>query len=403
MFQSMLLTDEPLSVSELTAQVKDALESDERFADVRVRGELSSIVRAASGHLYFTLKDTETQLKCVMWRMSAQRLRSIPRMGDAVVVRGHIGVYEKDGVYQFYADSIIEEGKGDLYADFERLKRQLESEGLFDVSRKRKLPVFPHTLGIVTSATGAALQDVLHVLGRRYPLMRVLLAPSLVQGEEAPAQLVQAVQALNTYGNCDVILVTRGGGSLEELWAFNDERVVRAVAASAVPVVSGVGHEIDYTLCDFAADVRAPTPSAAAEIITPDINDMRLAIDAAQQRLEQVTLRRVDLMRAALEALRRELRLLNPLVRVSQTRQRLNDLAARLSAAMTARLGLQRATLSGLVGRLATLGPQSTLERGYAIVRRGDDSTLLRSVRAVKTGEGISIQLADGELDATVR
>ena len=399
----MLLSEEAISVSELTAHVKDVLESDDQLADVRVRGEIGNITRPASGHLYFTLKDAQTQVKCVMWRSAVIRLRSVPRSGDAVVVRGRIGVYEKDGAYQLYAESLTTDGTGDLYVEFERLKRSLAAEGLFDEARKRQLPAFPRVLGVVTSPTGAALQDVLNVLGRRYPLIEVVLAPSLVQGNEAPAQIVKALHALNARGNCDVILVTRGGGSLEELWAFNDERVVRAVAASRAPVVSGVGHEIDTTLCDFAADMRAPTPSAAAELITPDAADLRMSVDALQQELQQVALRIVADAQARLVSVSRALRLLNPLAQVAQAKTRLNNLSARLDSSMSAWLELRGETVRGLAGRLATVGPQSTLARGYAIVWRKGDHSVVRSISDVEAGDDLTVRVADGEFNAQTR
>jgi exodeoxyribonuclease VII large subunit len=398
-FQSLLRTPEPLSVSEVTARVKEVIACDDLLADVRVAGEVSNLSRPASGHLYFTLKDEGAQLRCVMWRSYAARLSRLPRNGDAVIARGRIDVYERDGVYQLYVEALVGQGIGDLNAEFERLKQKLQAEGLFDAARKRPLPRFPRALGIVTSPTGAALQDILNVLRRRYPLLEVYLSPTLVQGEDAPEQIVRAIQRLNDAGCCDVILVARGGGSLEELWAFNDERVVRAIAASPTPVVSGIGHEIDYTLADFAADVRAPTPSAAAEIITPDINDLRLQVDAMSLTLTETMQARLTRARASLSTLQRALRLLSPFNQLARQRERLDEARTRLAAALAHRLAVLRLRLDGLRARLEGVGPMATLARGYAIVRDADGRTV-RSVRAVQRGARLQIKVADGSFDA---
>ncbi len=401
MFQSVLFTSEPLSVSEVTERIKALLEDDEALADVRIAGEISNLSRPASGHMYFTLKDAGAQIRCVMWRSAVARLRRLPANGDAVVARGRISVYERDGQYQLYADSLVASGVGDLYQEFERLKAKLEAEGLFDAARKRALPAFPRALGVVTSPTGAAFQDILNVLRRRFPLIEVILAPTLVQGEDAPPQIVRAIQALNEPAlGCDVILVARGGGSLEELWAFNDERVVRAIAGSRVPVVSGVGHEVDFTLADFAADVRAPTPSAAAEIITPDIAELRQNVDALSAGLNEAMQARIDAARADLETLRRALRMLSPLGELARSRERIGELRARLDAALVGRLDLWQAQLAGLRGRLEAVGPTATLARGYAIVQRARDGAVVRSISDVAAGDALTVRVADGAFGA---
>jgi exodeoxyribonuclease VII large subunit len=402
MFQSMLFNQEPLTVSSLTAHVKALLETDELLADLRVTGEISNVSRPTSGHLYFTLKDAGSQVKCVMWRSSVARMRYSPRSGDAVVARGRIGVYERDGAYQLYVDSMTAAGTGDLYAEFERLKQVLEAEGLFNAARKRALPEYPRVLGVVTSPTGAAFQDILNVLKRRCPMIRVILAPTLVQGEDAPAQIVRALNALNASGECDVILVARGGGSLEELWAFNDERVVRAVAASNVPVVSGVGHETDFTLCDFAADLRAPTPSAATELIAPDVAELRQGVDALLVALDQAVLGRIADQRAELDSLRRALRLVSPRNQVLNARLRVSEWQLRLNSLLMSRLELQHEQLRGLSGRLEAVSPLSTLARGYAIVQRERDGAVVRSVQEVQPGERLRVRVSDGEFGANV-
>lgn len=401
MFQSLLFTNEPLSVSEVTERIKALLEEDEELADVRVAGEISNLSRPASGHVYFTLKDAGAQIRCVMWRSAVLRLRRLPVNGDAVVARGHVSVYERDGQYQLYVDSLVASGLGDLYQEFERLKAKLEAEGLFDAARKRPLPAFPSVLGVVTSPTGAAFQDILNVLRRRFPLIEVVLAPTLVQGDEAPPQIARAIELLNNPAlRCDVILVARGGGSLEELWAFNDERVVRAIAGSRVPVVSGVGHEVDFTLADFAADVRAPTPSAAAEIITPDIVELRQSVDALSAALDETMQNRIDAARADLETLRRALRMLSPVGQLTRWRERVAELRLRVDAALAGRLGLWRAQLDGLRGRLEAVSPQATLRRGYAIVQRDRDGAVVRSVNDVSAGDALTVRVADGAFGA---
>jgi exodeoxyribonuclease VII large subunit len=398
-FQSMLFpeSDDTLSVSDVTAIVKALIEGEDQLQDLRIKGEISNLSRPASGHIYFTLKDAKSQIKCAMWKSSAVRMRSVPRDGDAVIARGRVGVYEASGAYQFYVESMMPVGAGDLNAEFERLKLKLQAEGLFDPERKRELPAVPRVLGVVTSPTAAAFQDILHVLRRRYPVIEVLLSPTLVQGNDAPPQIVRAIQRLQS--KCDVILLARGGGSLEELWAFNDERVVRAVAASTVPVVSGVGHEIDFTLADFAADVRAPTPSAAAEMITPDIAELRQAADAYSAALDQLMLSRIADARSGLTELQRALRLLSPAQQLAQLRQAADRLRQRLSAALAQRFALRRAELNGVQGRLSTLGPDATLARGYAIVRRADGA-VLRSTADAAPGDALTVRVADGEFGA---
>ncbi|NDJ61647.1 MAG: exodeoxyribonuclease VII large subunit, partial [Chloroflexi bacterium] len=312
------------TVQQLNQYIRQRLDGDPQLRNVRVAGEVSNLrIVNSSGHCYFTLKDQRAQLACVMWRSAVARQRRMPKDGDAVQVYGSIGVYEVNGVYQLYAERIRAVGVGDLYQAFEDLKTQLEAEGLFDASRKRQLPLFPRVIGVVTSAEAAAFQDVQNVLRRRFPLAQVILAPTSVQGDDAPPQIVRAVARLNGQPEIDVILVCRGGGSLEDLWAFNDERVARAVAASTLPVVSGVGHETDFTITDFVADVRAPTPSAAAELLTPDTADLRARLRQADAYLTD-TIRHI--MRERRESIAEKvwaLRQVSPRARVQTLRQRL--------------------------------------------------------------------------------
>jgi exodeoxyribonuclease VII large subunit len=388
------------TVSGLTDYVKDLLEFDPELQDVWLRGEISNLTRAASGHLYFTLKDAGAALSCVMWRAAAERLTWRPEHGAAALAHGRISVYPARGSYQLYVDLLQPAGLGDLHARFEQLRERLKAEGLFDAERKRPLPPFPRVLGVVTSPRAAALRDVLQVLRRRYPLVRVLLAPTLVQGDQAPPQIVDALQALDARDDVDLILLVRGGGSLEELWAFNDERVARAIAACRHPVVSGVGHETDFTIADFVADMRAPTPSAAAELAVPDQADLRQRIGVSAGRLLGTVKQRLLQSQQSLAQQQRTLQRLSPLVQVDAHRQQVDDLTQRATRAMTHRLALHRSGLMGSRSRLASLSPLATLQRGYSVVRRADTGVVVRSVGQVSAGDLLAIQVRDGEFDA---
>ncbi len=332
------------TVTEVTRLIRRLLEGDEALQDVWVQGEISNFSRPASGHLYFTLKDAGAALRCVMWKGDALRVRGMPLQdGLSVEAHGKIGVYEPSGQYQLIVELLRPAGEGALYAEFMRLKAMLEAEGLFDAARKRPLPQFPRKIGIVTSATGAALRDMLNILGRRLPLAEVTLAPSPVQGAEAPPALVAALQKLNAVIQPEVILLARGGGSIEDLWAFNDERVVRAVAASVAPVITGVGHETDFTLVDFASDLRAPTPTAAAELATPiTVADFSAAIQGYASRLDEAVNRRVLEQRRALGTLVERMKFYSPARRLMIESQRLDDLSARGGRALAHRLQLER-------------------------------------------------------------
>jgi exodeoxyribonuclease VII large subunit len=391
---------EPYTVSQLTAHIRRLIEDDSALSDLWLEGEVSNSTRASSGHCYFTLKDAGAQIRCVMWRSDADRQSYLPADGDQVLSHGKVGVYEVRGVYQLYVDQIRPAGVGDLYRQFERLKARLEEEGLFAPERKRPLPRFPRCIGVVTSPGAAALRDILNVLSRRFPLTRVLLSPTLVQGDAAPPQIVNAIDLLNERDEVDVIIVSRGGGSLEELWAFNDERVARAVATSCIPVVCGVGHETDFSLADFAADRRAPTPSAAAELAVPDQAevDKRLADSAAA--LTGVMRGAVEERRRRLTDHARALRHLSPMTQLVQARQRIDDLMGRAEKAVEHDLRLRRERVDGLLGRLVGVSPEATLARGYAVVRSRETGAVVRSVAQVAPGDGLGVRVADGEFVA---
>ena len=374
------------TVGELSAYVRQMFDLDYRLRDIDVSGEISNFTRAASGHLYFTLKDSAAQLKCVMWRSQAERLRFRPAEGDAVIAHGRVSVYEVGGVYQLYADYLQPAGRGDLAAAFERLKDKLAAEGLFDADHKRPIPGFARKIGIVTSADAAALRDILNVLQRRNPLVSVLIAPTLVQGEQAPAQIVRALRRLDARDDIDLILVARGGGSIEDLWAFNDERVARAVYEARHPIISGVGHETDFTITDFVADLRAPTPSAAAELAVPDLAGVRPALAQMDAALAAVLLDDLAARRAAVRSFVQLLALLSPRRLLDSDRQQVDGLAGRLAIAGAG---------------LSAVSPLATLARGFAIVRDAD-GRLIRAVGEARPGATITIQVSDGTFGAQV-
>ncbi|MEW5941093.1 MAG: exodeoxyribonuclease VII large subunit [Chloroflexota bacterium] len=403
--QPTLFASVQWTVTRLTAHIRQTLESDATLQDVWVRGEISNLSRPASGHVYFTLKDAGASLRAVMWKTDAARHKNLPlRDGMDVEAHGRIGVYEIGGQYQLYADVLRPVGEGALYAEFLRLKAALEAEGLFDPARKRPIPDSPRRIGIVTSATGAALRDMLNTLRRRLPLAEVILAPSPVQGVDAPPALVSALERLNRLDpRPDVILIARGGGSIEDLWAFNDERVVRAVAASNIPVISGVGHETDFTLCDFAADLRAPTPTAAAELATSiTLFDLASAISALGQRMDMAMGGQIETNRAAISNFQSRLIFVSPARKLQSERQRVDELSRRGLAAQAHRLALEASGLTGMGKRLEALSPFQVLARGYAVVTREADGSLVRSVAQANVGESIRVRVSDGEFGARV-
>jgi exodeoxyribonuclease VII large subunit len=392
------------SVSAITAYIKERLRVDQTLQDLWLEGEISNWRQASSGHVYFTLKDPDASMRCVMWRSTLPRLSYLPAGdGEAVLAHGYISVYEPNGQYQFYVDELEPVGLGALQAQFEQLKARLAQEGLFDEARKQPLPPFPRRIGVVTSPAGAALRDILNVLRRRYPLAEVILSPTQVQGEDAPPQIVSALQALSEVKDVDVIVLARGGGSLEDLWAFNDERVARAVAASPIPVVCGVGHETDFTIADFVADLRAPTPSAAAELVTPDREELARRLRRFRVQLEAGVEEAIARRRRMLVGEIRALRRLSPQAWIDRRRQRVDDLSRGAQTAIAHRLALGRERLNGLSLRLSALNPQATLARGYAIVRRVEDGHVVSRVGQVTSGDRLSVQVSDGEFGSIVQ
>ena len=394
------ISQDALSVAQFTNQIKSALENNLLFQNVWVKGEISNLSKPASGHLYFTLKDSQAALRCVMWRSQVARLLQMPKEGDAVEVKGSVTVYEKSGQYQLVTTLIRPAGEGKLYQAFLETKQKLENEGLFDASHKRPIPYLPKTIGIVTSATGAAVRDMLHTIERRYPLARVVLAPATVQGDAAAKELIAALQRLNDKVHPDVILIGRGGGSLEDLWCFNNEALARAIYASEAPVISGVGHETDFTIADFVADLRAPTPTAAAELATPDQQEFLLQLDSASVYFEAMITEKMATLHANLDDEKRLLNLLSPEKQLALHRENLRTLSETQTRIMQQKLSHVRQQLKHAKESLELLTPQNVLKRGYAIVYK--EETPISSVDAVTVDDKIQIQFSDGNLNATV-
>jgi exodeoxyribonuclease VII large subunit len=401
MDQLNLFAPPSLSVSEITLYLRQVLESDEILRNLWVQGEVSNLSRPGSGHIYFTLKDSSASLRCVIWRSMASRLPFSLANGQAVEAHGAISVYDRDGSYQLYIDTLRPSGEGLLYQQFMHLKARLEAEGLFDDGRKRPLPERPKRIGIVTSSTAAALQDILNTLRRRCPLVHVFFSPTPVQGEEAPLEIVAALERVNRMAQPDVIILARGGGSLEDLWAFNDERVVRAVSVSAAPVITGIGHETDFTLADFAADRRAPTPTGAAEMAAPEKRILQTEIAGLENDLAAALMSVVDSRRQQLDDLKRNFEQLSPLWQIHSKRQHLDEVSLNALRAFRHNLQLRDLHLKGIASRLAALSPQSILERGFAIVSTMDGSPI-RSIHQVLPGEQVHTRLADGQFNARV-
>ena len=401
MNQLTFLEPGPWTVTEITNHLRDLIESDHDTQDIWVRGEVSNLSQPGSGHIYFTLKDSGSSLRCVMWRNAALRLVSVPQNGDEIEVHGGISIYEAAGQYQLYADQIRPLGEGALYQEFLELKAKLEAEGLFDPAAKRTIPDIPQRIGIVTSPTGAALQDILNTIKRRFTLAKVIIAPAPVQGKEAPPGIVKALQLLNNRLQPDVILLARGGGSIEDLWAFNDERVARAVAASGAPVICGVGHETDFTIADFTADLRAPTPTAAAELATPHRSELSAILDDLRLRINQVISMRLNAYRIEVRNLSSLLVGRSPKGRIRSGRQSLDELSKRATLAISHALQLNRERMASKEKQLISLNPLEILKRGYAVLSLPDD-TIVRTIQQVRAEGKMKVRLHDGQFHVKV-
>ncbi|PZD93441.1 exodeoxyribonuclease VII large subunit [Paenibacillus sambharensis] len=435
------------SIKEITRYIRMKLESDNLLGDVWLRGEISNFTHHSSGHMYFTLKDSDSRLKCIMFASHNQRLPFIPREGAKVMARGNFSVYERDGNYQFYVTQMQPDGIGSLYLAFEQLKKKLEAEGLFDPARKRSIPRLPKAIGVVTSPTGAAVRDILITLERRFPNVHVSLVPVLVQGPQAAPAIVKAIELLNREQQVDVLIVGRGGGSLEELWAFNEESVARAIAGSLIPVISAVGHETDYTIADFVADLRAATPTAAAELAVPHLMEMRQQVDQASRRLAQALRHTVQVRKERLARVRRSplfmhprryllepaqrldrlkeqlrtrfvrrsersrerlvrlqgaLKRSHPGARAEAAADRLTDLQKQLEGIMRLKVRDRRSALGSAVRQLDALSPLKVMARGYGLIYDEKEEHLVKSIQDVQPGDLVHVRLADGSLDCHV-
>ncbi|OXM16738.1 exodeoxyribonuclease VII large subunit [Paenibacillus herberti] len=435
------------SIKELTKYIRMKLEGDRLLGDVWIRGEISNFTHHSSGHMYYTLKDKDSRLKCIMFATHNQRLPFIPREGTKVIARGNISVYERDGNYQFYCTSMQPDGLGSLYLAYEQLKARLEEEGLFHESRKRPLPRYPAVIGVITSPTGAAIRDIITTLQRRYPAAAILIYPAVVQGKSAAPSIVRGIEAMNRHGKADVLIVGRGGGSLEELWAFNEEAVARAIASSLIPIISAVGHETDFTIADFAADQRAATPTAAAEIAAPHMAELRESLARLDQRLEaavlnKVRIRKERLLRARrspyfvhprrymldqaqrldrlrqrleeragrhperaahkLERLQRRLDTQSPHSRAGESRRELGRLMERLEKSIRSNVKDARQRTLSSVRQLDALSPLKVMSRGYSLVYEESNDKLVRSVKDLELGDVVHVRLPDGSAQCHV-
>ena len=390
-----------LSVSELNEYARRLLAGDPLLRGLEVTGEISGYKHHYSGHRYFSLKDDAARVQCVMFRQNAMSLDFTPADGMRVTVRASASIFPRDGSFQLYVNSIRQAGQGDLYLRFEKLKQKLMAEGLFDPARKREIPRMPRVIGVATSRTGAAIRDIIHVARRRNPGVGILVAPCAVQGAGAAEEIVRAIERLNAHGGCDVILAGRGGGSIEDLWAFNEEIVARAIAASRIPVISCVGHEVDFTIADFVADLRAPTPSAAAEMAVPEIAQLRQDLNAVLMRLAGALQSAQRIRRLSLQRLTDSPVMLSPRQTLIEPRRTaLNQMEARFRTAMPVVLERSRHRLNALEASLRALDPEAVLERGYAVVRQ--NGRVLGSVGDTDRNAPIVVQLNDGELTANI-
>ena len=390
-----------LSITQLNEYIRSKLDADGLLNQVAVRGEISNYKMYPSGHHYFTLKDESSALKCVMFKGNAMRLRFRPENGMKVIAMGKVSVFPRDGAYQLYCTAMAMDGVGDLYAAFEQLKKRLAAQGLFDPAHKKPLPKFPGTIGIITSSAGAAVHDMLRILRKRYPLSQVKLLPVRVQGVDAPGEIAAAIRYANHYKLADLLIVGRGGGSIEDLWAFNDERVAYAIYESEIPVISAVGHEPDVTISDFVADLRAATPSNAAELAVPDQDALRQTLDSMSSAMATALMRQLKGARQHLNVLSQSAALQSPTGYLEQKERQLELLKNRLIAAQTSSINRNKQRYVTSVAKLDAMSPLKVLTRGYSMAQT-DKGAVIRSISQVELGERITISLSDGCLAATV-
>jgi exodeoxyribonuclease VII large subunit len=388
------------TVTELNKYIKELISKDAVLADLWVKGEISNYKHHYSGHLYFTLKDEKSIIKCVMFKGQAYTLKFTPENGIRVMIRGYVSIFERDGQYQLYVEEMQPDGLGSLYLAFEQLKKKLKSEGLFDKSVKKKLPYLPRTIGVVTSSTGAVIRDIINVVSRRFPNAGIKLLPVAVQGEQAAHMISRAIKVINRLNCVDVLIIARGGGSLEELWPFNEEIVARSIYESSIPVVSAIGHETDFTIADFVSDVRAPTPSAAAEIVVPEKRILKQKIADLELRMQNALLKSVNIYRMKFAGLSGSIIFKQPYNRINQERLRLDNVNRYMYNSLSTGKEKARMHISFLIDKLNMLSPLNVLARGYGIVRSRKDNKLIRSVNDAGPGDKIEITVKDGSIKA---
>ena len=395
------LLPEPKSVYEVNEYIKSLIEEEMLLQDVFVSGEVSNFKKHTSGHFYFTLKDSSSEIKAVMFRSYSQKVKFKVENGQKVIVRARVGVYEQAGIYQLYVYTIQPEGMGALHLAFEQLKAKLLSEGIFDEAHKKQIPKYPQKIGIITSPTGAAIRDIINVATRRYPVASLILYPALVQGEDAPLDLISGIDYFNIFDSVDVIIIGRGGGSIEDLWAFNDEKLARAIYNSKIPVISGVGHEIDFTICDFVADIRAATPSAAAEIATPSYKEVVSLIDNFKSRAISVIQNKLNENKHKLNKISTSKVFLKPETMLEIPKMKLESYESYLNNTFIARINKIKLRFTENVTKINSLNPLSVLSRGFATINK--DGKVIKSVDEIEITDEIDVRLKDGTLKAVIK
>ena len=390
----------PITVTELNAYVKERFEEDEYLNNVLVKGEISNFKHHYTGHMYFTLKDENSLIKCVMFKTYTSHLDFVPKDGMKVMVLGTVSVFERDGVYQIYAKALKQEGIGDLHAEYEKLKAKLEQEGLFNKEHKKAIPVMPKCIGVLTSNTGAVIRDIINVSTRRNPNVYIKLLPVPVQGQGAAEKIAEAIQIMNKEKLADVLIVERGGGSLEDLWPFNEEIVARAIYNSEIPVISAVGHETDFTIADFVSDLRAPTPSAAAELAVPNCSEIQLKLKTYENRLKNSLYKKVEIMKLRYEKCMKSKAYTSPLQKINEYYMLIDKNEKALENKIQVILKEKKVYMIEWISKLDALSPLKTLSRGYSIVQK--DNKIVKTVKELKQGDNIKLRLTDGEKEAKI-
>lgn len=390
-----------ISVTDLNKYIKNKIDQDEMLNNVLVKGEISNFKNHYSGHLYFTLKDENSLIKCIMFKSYTSHLTFIPKDGMKVIILGQVAVFERDGIYQIYAKAMKQDGIGSLYEEYEKLKAKLEQEGLFDKSHKKKIPFMPKTIGVLTSNTGAVIRDIINVSTRRNPNVHIKLLPVPVQGPTAAEKIAAGIKFMNDNKLADVLIIGRGGGSLEDLWPFNEEIVARSIYNSQIPIISAVGHETDFTIADFVADLRAPTPSAAAELAVANVEDVKEALNLYQSRYKTALRKKLELMKLSYEKQMQRPAFKDPLKGINEKYISLDMELKKLQSSIKLELNKKQGAFEKIIARLDTLSPLKTLSRGYAIISN-DDGKIIKSAKNLKSNDNIKIKLMDGEKNATI-